>query len=339
MVVDLALAESRLPDTWDRLRACAGATALVALVDGGVDDDHPGLLLADDVVRRHELQGREGVRSVLRSMRHAYLADELRRAQDSARRLRNLVDNTPDAVYAIDPRGVITSWNHGSAKLFGYTRAEAIGTHVGLLHPPGVDEITPIMAVLGRGEPVRALETVRRTKDGREVHVSLTVCPVPGPDDRLQGATVVAHDISDRRELETELLRAFMHDGLTGLPNRAHLIDRLSHLLAARSAQGSGQEPVAVFFLDLDRFKRINEAQGHWAGDQVLSQVGPRLDPDVAGEHDMVARLGGDESCSCAPTPTPRPRAPSRSGSSRCSADRCAWRAARCTSAAASASR
>ena len=291
VVVDLDLPGAATVDAWQELRRAAAGAALVALADHHGHEDHPGAQLADDVVVRSELATPDAHRTVLRTVRQVRLAGELQRAEEAARVHSAIVDATPDAVFSKSVDGVITSWNRGAQQLYGYTPEEVVGEHVSILHPPGVEEYTPIMSVLLRGESVRALETVRRTKDGRLVDVSLTVCPVYGRAGELSGASVVARNITDRRELETELVRAFMHDGLTGLPNRAFLVDRLSRLLAQSATTRS---PVAVFFLDLDDFKRINEGQGHFAGDRVLGEVATRLGA-VTRPVDTVARLGGDE--------------------------------------------
>ena len=291
VVVDLDLPGAATADAWQELRRAAAGAALLALADHHGLVDHPGAQLADDVVVRSELATPGAQRAVLRTVRQVRLAGDLQRAEESARLLSAIVEATPDAVFSLAADGVITSWNRGAQQLYGYTPEEIVGEHVSILHPPGVEEYAPILSMLLRGDSVRALETVRIAKDGRLVDVSLTVCPVHGPAGELTGASVVARNISDRRELETELVRAFMHDGLTGLPNRAFLVDRLSRLLATSATSLS---PVAVLFLDLDEFKRINEAQGHFAGDRVLGEIATRLGT-VARPVDTVARLGGDE--------------------------------------------
>ncbi|MFC4785473.1 putative bifunctional diguanylate cyclase/phosphodiesterase [Nocardioides sp. MAHUQ-72] len=292
VVVDLDLPGVDRAETWHQLRRHAGEAALLALADDhDHHPDHLGRELADDLVVRTELVARDLHRTLSRTVRHVRVSTALQRAEASARVLSAIVDASPDAVFSKSADGTITSWNRGAQQLYGWSAEEIVGQHVTVLHPPGVEEYAPIMAMLRRGESVRALETVRRAKDGRLLDVALTVCPVLDDRGELAGASVVARNISDRRELETELVRAFMHDGLTGLPNRAFLVDRLSQLLARAAAD---RVPVAVLFLDLDRFKRINEAQGHFAGDRVLGEVATRLSR-VAGPDDTLARLGGDE--------------------------------------------
>ncbi len=294
VAVDLGLPDALHAETWEALRAHSRGAVLLALVDGSEDDAHAGLHLADEVVGRELFTGARAARLWRRLLDRARVVNELRRTEEATRRMSAILEVIPDAIYGHSPEGIITSWNRGAVQLYGYTSAEALGRHVDLLHPPGTHEHAPIMAALHRGEPVRALETVRHGKHGVPVHVSLTICPEAGPSGELNHVTVLARDIGDRRYLEDELLRAIMHDGLTGLPNRASLVDRLSRTLARDAAEG---RPVAVFFLDLDQFKRINEAQGHVAGDRVLAEVAGRLLRLVRGlpEHSVVARLGGDE--------------------------------------------
>ena len=223
VVVDLDLPGADAEKTWDRLRDHAPDAALLALAEHH-ELEHPGLALADDVLVHGDLASANARRAVLRTLRHFRLAGELRRAEESARLLSAIVDATPDAVFSTDDGGLITSWNRGAQQLYGYTAEEVTGRHVSILHPPGLDEYAPIVAVLVRGESVRGLETVRRAKDGRTVDVSITVCPVQDAAGALAGASVVARHISDRRELETELSR-----------------DRLSLAVDLREALARGQ--------------------------------------------------------------------------------------------------
>ena len=102
---------------------------------------------------------------------------------------------------------------------------------------------------------------------------------------------VVIKDISERKRVEGELMRLANHDSLTGLPNRMQLQDRLSQAIAYAARAG---RHVAVLFIDLDRFKNINDSLGHEAGDAVIAEVGRRLSENVR-RGDTVARLGGDE--------------------------------------------
>jgi diguanylate cyclase (GGDEF)-like protein len=115
--------------------------------------------------------------------------------------------------------------------------------------------------------------------------------PLLGDRGEHLGASVIARDIGERRALEEKLRKQAMYDGLTGLPNRTLLSDRLQQVLVDASRS---ERPVAVLFLDLDRFKEVNDAQGHLAGDHLLIEVARRI-RSVVRPADTVARLGGDE--------------------------------------------
>lgn len=116
---------------------------------------------------------------------------------------------------------------------------------------------------------------------------------VPG----AQGGVVVSRDVSERKQLENALHQLALHDTLTGLPNRKLLYDRLDQAL--RSEERT-EEPLALFLLDLDRFKEINDTLGHHAGDLLLQEMAVRL-PQLLRASDTVARLGGDEFAILAP--------------------------------------
>lgn len=146
-------------------------------------------------------------------------------------------------------------------------------------------------------------ETVLARPDGTEVHVEMSTTAVQRADG-LRTLTLI-RDIGERRRRQEELERLALHDALTGLPNRRLLIDRLGQI-AARAER----EPVAaaVFFLDLDGFKNVNDEHGHDAGDSMLVALADGLRDGPRGQ-DSAARLGGDESSSSAsgsPTRTER---------------------------------
>ena len=114
-------------------------------------------------------------------------------------------------------------------------------------------------------------------------------------DPTIEGFVVHFHDVTDRHSAEEALLHQTLHDGLTGLPNRALLLDRLAHALDRALRRESG---VAVLFLDVDHFKAVNDSIGHAGGDALLREVAARLRATVRPE-DTVARLGGDEFVIC----------------------------------------
>jgi PAS domain S-box-containing protein len=118
-------------------------------------------------------------------------------------RLGAIIESSEDAVVSKNLDGVITSWNSGAERLFGYTAAEAIGRPVTMLMPPErVDEEPGIIARIRRGERIEHYDTVRRRKDGSPVDISLTVSPIRDSDGNIIGASKIARDITERKQAE-----------------------------------------------------------------------------------------------------------------------------------------
>lgn len=145
---------------------------------------------------------------------------------------------------------------------------------------------------------VRAEETGERVSmehrlvrpDGSEIVVLTHVSPVFDRSGRVTAYVGFTEDVSDRKTFEGRLRHQATHDALTGLPNRSLLVDRLDRLLIRRRSAGE----VMLMFLDLDRFKQVNDVYGHSAGDELLKVVAERLKAAFR-EEDTIARFGGDE--------------------------------------------
>ncbi len=117
-----------------------------------------------------------------------------------------IVDSSDDAIISKNLNGTITSWNEGARRMFGYTAKEAIGRHITLIIPPDRrDEETKILERLKRGERVDHFETIRVRKDGRKLDISLTISPVKDSAGRVVGASKVARDVSDQKQIERTL--------------------------------------------------------------------------------------------------------------------------------------
>jgi PAS domain S-box-containing protein len=130
------------------------------------------------------------------------------RTTELSARLAAIVDSSDDAIVSKTLEGVITSWNRGAERLFGYSAAEAIGQHISLIIPAERRaEEDHVLAQLRRGERIDHFETVRRAKDGRQVHISLTVSPVRDAHGTVIGASKVARDITGRIHAEEALRR------------------------------------------------------------------------------------------------------------------------------------
>jgi two-component system cell cycle sensor histidine kinase/response regulator CckA len=134
---------------------------------------------------------------------------ERRRAEAMGRLLASIVESSEDAIISKDLHGVITSWNEGAERLLGYTAAEAIGQPITLIaDPERLEEMAQILERITRGERVEHYDTLRRTKGGQIVHVSLTVSPIHDASGRIVGASKIARDITALRRLEEQLRHA-----------------------------------------------------------------------------------------------------------------------------------
>jgi PAS domain S-box-containing protein len=175
---------------------------------------------------------------------HVALAIERRRAEasqaHSERRLQSMaaiVESSDDAIVGKDLNGLITSWNRGAERIFGYTAAEIIGRPVATLAAPDViNEMPGILDRIRRGERVEHYETRRRTKTGEIIHVSLTVSPVRDASGRIIGASKIARDITERKRIENE--RAVLLSREQQARKTAELLNRVGPLLATELSLG-----------------------------------------------------------------------------------------------------
>ncbi len=121
--------------------------------------------------------------------------------------LASIVESSGDAIFGETLQGVITSWNNGAEKLFGYAADEVIGTSVSLIIPPDRQkELPEILARITAGETVQRYETTRMRKDGTHIEVSLTVSPIRDPKGRIMGASTITHDITEQKRMVEELI-------------------------------------------------------------------------------------------------------------------------------------
>jgi PAS domain S-box-containing protein len=131
-----------------------------------------------------------------------------RRAEETQRRLGAIVESSDDAIVGKTLEGVVTSWNRGAERVFGYTAAEMVGERISRLLPPDrVDELPKILAAIGRGERMQHFQTERIRKDGRRIYVSLTVSPVFDASGNVIGASKIARDITETKRAEAQLRR------------------------------------------------------------------------------------------------------------------------------------
>jgi diguanylate cyclase (GGDEF)-like protein/PAS domain S-box-containing protein len=219
--------------------------------------------------------------------------------QERAAELRAILDNAHDAFIALDPGGVVLDWNLQAEKLLGWTRAEVIGQPLGAMVLPPLlrrayerDMRQLAESCAGAGPaPVlnRRIELALHNRDGQELPVEISLAYVP----RSSGHLFIAflHDISERRSLFASMEAMALRDTLTGLPNRRALMQTLAEALQRANRT---RQSCAVFFLDLDRFKQVNDRYGHEEGDELLRQFAARVQQTVR-KTDTVGRLAGDE--------------------------------------------
>ncbi len=205
------------------------------------------------------------------------------------------VESAPNGVLIIDQIGNITLVNAHIEQLFGFVRSELLGRPVDMLLPerfrarPGGARDSIITGQDSRmGVEPKAIYGL--SKEGAEFPIEVSENSIQTP--RGKGTLISIVDVTERKRVESELKRTAFHDALTGLPNRTLFLDNLLRLNAA--AKRHGHHPFALLFLDLDRFKVINDSLGHTAGDKLLVEMAQRL-VECTREEDTVARLGGDE--------------------------------------------
>ena len=318
---DLVLLDLRLPDlgghaVMDRINE-RGLDVGIIVVSGESNINAAiGVLKrgADDYVRKPYAMA-ELLKSIDHTLqRRRLLADNRRiaaRLEQSERLYRHLVNSSPDVIYTLDPEGRFTFVNDRFETLLGIGRQALIGQHFSLLvHEDDRERAQHVFTERRAGERAsRNVELRLRGQRGGGLgeppvatllfnSIGLYEGRVDGgeaandPDSAAYHGTYgVARDITERKRAEETISYQAYHDILTDLPNRVLFRDRLD--VAMLQATRSGAE-LAVMFIDLDRFKLVNDTLGHMRGDDLLKQAAGRLKESLR-RGDTLARLGGDE--------------------------------------------
>jgi diguanylate cyclase (GGDEF)-like protein/PAS domain S-box-containing protein len=206
--------------------------------------------------------------------------------------MENLVASLPEAV-AIVRNNRVFYINPAFTRIFGFTIDEISGGNLrDFIVPDMRQHEYALMQKAVDQNGSTSLDTVRRSKQGELLDVALLVGPLVVNGEKA-GYVFCYRENGARKQIEAKLQHDAMHDALTGLPNRALFLDRLTLALSRRSRRRREQN-CGVYFLDLDRFKEINDTLGHAAGDQLLITVAERLCAALRPQ-DTAARLGGDE--------------------------------------------
>ncbi|GAB7048619.1 PAS domain S-box protein [Catenuloplanes indicus] len=230
-------------------------------------------------------------------------AAEHRLLKEQRQRLSRIIETAGDALVSMDEDGAITEWNAAAERTFGWPAARVIGRPLRdvliqpqdrAAHDTGFARLLRTrVPTLATGDPIRV---VARHRDGRDVPVEMKLW-ITEHNGRME-ANAFLRDITAQQQMEAErsryearLAHMATHDTLTDLPNRALLMDRLTMALNRTRRTG---KTVTLLYLDLDRFKEVNDTLGHAIGDALLTTVASRLRQSVRPS-DTVARLGGDE--------------------------------------------
>jgi diguanylate cyclase (GGDEF)-like protein/PAS domain S-box-containing protein len=216
-----------------------------------------------------------------------------RRHDVRERELKTIIETAPVALIVSDKRHRIIDWNHHAEQIFGWKRNEA-------LHRNLVDLVVPVpnrlkarrdAAAVIAGTMVTFSTDTNLTRRGGHVVCEWRHAALQDAAGKPYAMLSTAMDVTERWHMETRLKHMAHTDALTGIPNRALFFERLQHAIALTKRHSSN---LAILFVDLDRFKTVNDTHGHEAGDAVLCAVAQRL-RDQVRQSDTVARIGGDE--------------------------------------------
>ncbi|PIO99852.1 EAL domain-containing protein [Pleomorphomonas carboxyditropha] len=217
--------------------------------------------------------------------------------RDEKERLRTTLHAISDGVIATDAEGRVTLINPAAQRMTGFSEAEACGHPIedvfqAVHDDSGHPAASCVRQVLETGAPVERLGTQVIDVRGRDIHyIREAAAPIAATADGRAGAVLVFQDVSAERAMQRSLAHAASHDDLTGLANRRHFETRIQSMIAAARDDDSRH---GLLFIDLDRFKIVNDTAGHLAGDALLQEVA-RTMRSIVPISDCLARLGGDE--------------------------------------------
>ncbi|WP_018872995.1 EAL domain-containing protein [Thioalkalivibrio sp. ALJ16] len=253
--------------------------------------DGQWIWLRDILSWAHDGDGRESLRGLtLDITAHRRTSDAL---AESENRYRDVVDHISEVIFRTNAEGHLTLLNPAWESLTGFSVEQTLGQPIcNFVAPEDREDTHHFCASLLEGSSHAQSEEIRlQTRDGEVRWVNVYASARFDDGGRVTATFGTMTDISDRKEAEDEIRRLAFFDGLTHLPNRTLLHDRLSQTLANTERTNLHG---ALLFIDLDNFKDINDTLGHAVGDDLLRQVAERM-LDSVREADTLARLGGDE--------------------------------------------
>ncbi|MCF8111937.1 MAG: PAS domain S-box protein [Desulfobacteraceae bacterium] len=232
-----------------------------------------------------------GFRGIARDItERRQMEEQLRQSEE---RYRTIIEQIQDGYFETDLEGNFTFVNEAECRNLGYTHDELLGMD---RHQYTDEKNAQIlfdlfMDIYNTGKPVKAHELEIIKKDGTTSYNEISIALIRDENGEPVGFRGIARDVSERKRHEEKIQYMATHDGLTGLPNRLMFSQLLNH--AIEGAKRNNRQ-LAVLFIDLDRFKIINDSLGHEAGDQLLQEISERFRQTLRAM-DVVARMGGDE--------------------------------------------
>ncbi|WP_414572455.1 EAL domain-containing protein [Nostoc sp. CCY 9925] len=235
---------------------------------------------------KHYVRLPVAIRSILQRL------EQKETAQNTLAEQAQLLDLVDEAIFVRNASSAITYWNRSAEQLYGWTSAEVLGKIPHILlqtqFPPTCPNIDEILHLQAKWSG----ELTQMQRNGTQIIVESRQVLMRDAQGQPKGVLEVNRNITQRKQVEKQLLQSAFYDALTGLANRALFMERLKHALGQTKRQENYL--FAVLFLDLDRFKVINDSLGHIKGDQFLLVTANRLSQCIRST-DTAARLGGDE--------------------------------------------
>ena len=296
IIVDLLLPDSNGIETFDKLFHAAPNIPILVIATS--QDEHIARLAvrrgAQDYILRPHLDGPSLCKAIENMFERAANAEASFAQNEFAEITLNSIG---DAVISVDAAGDVRYLNAIAQSMTGWRSEEAAARPLeDVLHilngATRVPVPSPLMLAMSENKASRLTpDCVLIRRDGTEIGIEDSAAPIHDRNGQVTGAVMVFHDVTEARALALRTLHLAQHDDLSGLANRALLNDRLSHAITAAERH---KGKLAVLFIDVDRFKQINDSEGHLVGDCLLKAVAQRLLACVR-HSDTVGRFGGDE--------------------------------------------
>ncbi len=245
---------------------------------------------AEQELKQSHLQLEKNVQARTKDLQHNMR--KLQQEVEKNTKLSSAIEQTGDIIVISDKNGIVEYVNPTFEKITGYKHTEVIGTNLKILNSgqQSRDFYQTMWTKLNNGQIFHSI-FINRKKDGQLYHEEKTISPIRNRQGKITHFVATGKDITEKVRTEQHIQHLAYHDALTKLPNRLLFQDRLKH---AMTQSQRCHTILAILFIDLDKFKIINDSLGHATGDVVLQEISDRLIKTVR-ESDTIARLGGDE--------------------------------------------